>query len=494
MKLLIRHSAWLLVNLLFTLPVCAQSSFQEEFDRERQAMLNEFEDFRKEANAEYLNFLSQAWIEMGVEPEVRKEFKPVVKPVAPPQAAESASCLESKEVKTLESEDESGKRLLQQEIEQIKESVDRTGSLIKVSFYGASLQYNSSGLSTVAPRQVRDERAVLKAWKEFSDAAFGSLLKQLLATKRQLALNDWAFYQLAEHVSRGFFDHRYEGMAVTLQHFLLVQFGYDVRMAKQGDEMVLLVPFKQRIYARTFVNLGAVAYYIYQKQPVTDTSLFTYQIPADKKQGDALSLVYSTPLSFPAYRMKECRAGANNNCPVTVKLNESLINFYQDYPQMEVKNYAAVAVDRIFSIDLLKSFADSLHRKTLHEQLSFLLKWTQDSFKYIRDEVQFGREKPFFVEENFFYPGNDCEDRAILFSYLVWHLLGLDVVLVEYEGHVATAVAIEGKGDHFLLQGRKFLVCDPTYIHAGIGQSIPKYKKEKATILLVSKLWKMSKS
>lgn len=493
MRFLVRHRTWLLVGLLFALPLCAQSSFQKEFDRERQNMLNEFEDFRREANAEYLNFLTQAWLEMGVEPAVRRNFKPIVEPVAPPQSAESASCLESKEIESLESEEESGRHLLQQEIEQIKESVVVVGSLIQIQFYGASLQYNPSSLSAVAPRQVRDERAVARVWKEFADSSFGGLLKQLLATKQQLALNDWAFYLLTEHVSRKLFDNRYKGMSAVFQHFLLVQFGYDVRMARQGDEIVLLIPFKQRIYARPFIELGTACYYIYERQQVSDTSLLTYQIPEDKRQGDMLSLVYFTPLNFPADRMKEYRAEVNSNCPVTVKLNENLIGFYHDYPQMEVRSYAAVVVDRIFSASLLKSFAGCLKEKTLNEQLSILLKWTQNSFRYIRDEVQFKREKPFFVEENFFYPGNDCEDRAILFSYLVWHLLRLDVVLVEYQGHVATAVAIEGEGDHFLLQGRKFLVCDPTYIHAGVGQSMPKYKKEKATILLVSKLWRISK-
>ncbi|MEG1564573.1 MAG: hypothetical protein RR365_12735 [Bacteroides sp.] len=489
MKFLVRHMVWLLVNLLFALPLYAQSSFQQEFDRKRQMMLDEFEDFRRKANMEYLNFLTQAWIQMGVEPEVKRDFKPVVEPIVASRPAESSFCLESGKIETLERAGEGGASQVQDEIEQLKESVAATGSLITVRFYGASLQYNSSGLSAVVPCPLKDEKMAVKMWKEFAGCPLAGLLKQLLETRRQLALNDWAFYLLVEQVSHSMFDPCYEDMATVFRHFLLVQFGYDVRMARQGNEIVLLVPFKEKVFARSFVKINAASYYVYCKRPVAETSLLTYEIPADKVQGDLLSLVYSTPLNFPADRMKECRVGEHTDCPVKVKLNSHLVDFYRDYPQMEVKNYPAVAVDKTFTASLLKSFAEYLKGKTPDEQLSALLKWTQSSFEYIRDEVQFGREKPFFVEENFFYPGNDCEDRAILFSYLVWHLLQIDVVLVEYEGHVATAVAIEGKGDYFLLQGKKFLVCDPTYIHAGIGQSMPKYKKEKAKILLVSKLW-----
>ena len=64
----------------------------------------------------------------------------------------------------------------------------------------------------------------------------------------------------------------------------------------------------------------------------------------------------------------------------------------------------------------------------------------QTAFDYKTDGDQFGYEKPFFVDELFYYPYSDCEDRAVLYSYLVRTLMGLDVVLLEYPNHMATAV------------------------------------------------------
>lgn len=95
-------------------------------------------------------------------------------------------------------------------------------------------------------------------------------------------------------------------------------------------------------------------------------------------------------------------------------------------------------------------------------------------------------DRAFFAEETLFYPYCDCEDRFILFSRLVRDLLGLDVMLVYYPGHLATAVAFgeEVKGDCLLLDGRKFTVCDPTYIGAPVGRTMPGMDNAEATVIL----------
>lgn len=60
--------------------------------------------------------------------------------------------------------------------------------------------------------------------------------------------------------------------------------------------------------------------------------------------------------------------------------------------------------------------------------------------KVLTRKDQFGREKYFFAEETLFYPLSDCEDRAIFFAILIRNLLGLDVIGLDYPGHIATAV------------------------------------------------------
>ena len=116
-----------------------------------------------------------------------------------------------------------------------------------------------------------------------------------------------------------------------------------------------------------------------------------------------------------------------------------------------------------------------------------LINFVQTGFQYKTDQQQFGYERSLFGDETLFYPYSDCEDRSILYSILVRELLGLDVALVSYPGHLATAVCFkEGPyGDYFNVDGKKFTVCDPTYIGAHIGLTMPDMDNNKAELTIL---------
>lgn len=79
--------------------------------------------------------------------------------------------------------------------------------------------------------------------------------------------------------------------------------------------------------------------------------------------------------------------------------------------------------------------------KSKSEAANTLIDFVQTAFEYKTDEEQFGYERPLFADETLYYPYSDCEDRAIFYSILVRDLLGLDVVLLHYPNHLATAVS-----------------------------------------------------
>lgn len=69
-------------------------------------------------------------------------------------------------------------------------------------------------------------------------------------------------------------------------------------------------------------------------------------------------------------------------------------------------------------------------------------------------------------------------------------MLGLDVVLLDYPKHIATAVCFpEGnvQGDYYEVDGKRYVVCDPTYIGASIGMTQPDYRTTKAKIIQLRK-------
>jgi hypothetical protein len=98
------------------------------------------------------------------------------------------------------------------------------------------------------------------------------------------------------------------------------------------------------------------------------------------------------------------------------------------------------------------------------------------SFDYKIDKVQFKDEKIMFAQETLYYDSSDCEDRAILFAYLVKHLFHISVVTIQYNNHMSNALYIPIDGDSIDVNGRRFVIADPTYKNANLGQSMPKYR------------------
>ena len=115
------------------------------------------------------------------------------------------------------------------------------------------------------------------------------------------------------------------------------------------------------------------------------------------------------------------------------------------------------------------------------------LHYLHRAFPYKTDEAQFGIERTLFAEEMYYYPYSDCEDRSILFARLVKDLLGLDVVLLYYPAHIAAAVCFKGevKGDYMQLGNKRYVICDATYIGAGVGEAMPDLKRTPAQVVRI---------
>ena len=66
-------------------------------------------------------------------------------------------------------------------------------------------------------------------------------------------------------------------------------------------------------------------------------------------------------------------------------------------------------------------------------------------------------------------------------------MLGLKCILVYYPGHLAMAVKFTEnvKGDYIMLGNEKYVICDPTYIGASVGMTMPKMDNKTAKVILL---------
>ena len=181
----------------------------------------------------------------------------------------------------------------------------------------------------------------------------------------------------------------------------------------------------------------------------------------------------------------------------TIKSNKNYMDFYETYPSSSVDEnfmtrwamYANTPIEKGIRNQLYPAMKKKLEGLSQQMAVQELLWWVQTGFEYEYDENVWGVDRAFFGEETLFYPYCDCEDRSILLSHLVRELLGLDVVLVYYPGHLAMAVGFteDVEGDCIMFNGKKFIVCDPTYIGSDVGETMPTVKGQKTTVILLEK-------
>ena len=177
------------------------------------------------------------------------------------------------------------------------------------------------------------------------------------------------------------------------------------------------------------------------------------------------------------------------NVKVSVAPNTNLMDFYTEYPHSDWNYYSQASLSSSVKRDLYPVLKSIIEGETQIEAANILINFVQTAFEYKTDDEQFGYERTLFGDELFHYPYSDCEDRSVLFSILVRELLGLDVVLLHYPGHLATAVNFteQAEGSFMTIDNKMYFICDPTYIGANVGEVMPQFRSVPAEIIRIAK-------
>ena len=280
--------------------------------------------------------------------------------------------------------------------------------------------------------------------------------------------------------------------AILLMAFLYCQSGYQMRLAVDGNRLTMLYGSKHQIYDKPYFDLNGTKFY-----PCGDISN-SISICDGVFEGETpLSLIICSEQMLGGGLSEPRRIESAKYKDIIVRSQTplELIEFFNQYPTSSLDNnpmtrwamYANTPLSRKTKDLIYPALKSSIENCSEEEAVNKLLNWVQTGFVYEYDDKVWGYDRTFFAEESLFYPYCDCEDRSILFSRLVRDLLGLDVALVYYPGHLATAVRFNNqiKGDAVVINGQEFIVCDPTYIGAPVGVQMPglDYDKVKAIVL-----------
>lgn len=463
----------------------------QAFDEFRQQIHTDFNDFRKKINEDFIEFLRNPWKDFEAEEPITKpkedeEVPPVVIP-----EEDKEKPIEDKPVvieDVIEPEPVAPQPKPVEPVEEVP--VVEEEKTLDFTFYGTPCKVRYSGKNPLRMKSLSPNE-VSKAFATLATDDYENLLYDCLEIRRNLQLCDWAYLQLLQLVAERICQ-KGSNEATLLLAYLYVESGYRMRLAQDGKQLYMLFASRHIFYDRPYYEMDGEQYYGLVELPnslrISDAAF---------PQEQSLSMLISKPMLLTGKMSETRRIRSRDFKDVlgSVHVNQNLINFYNDYPSSQygenfVTRWATYAMTPMASnvkTELYPQLRQAIAGINQLGAVNRLLNWVQTGFVYEYDDKVWGHDRAFFAEESLYYPYCDCEDRSILLSRLVRDLLGLDVLLVYYPGHLATAVGFteDVKGDYIMHNGKKYVVCDPTYIGAPVGRTMPDMDNAKAKVILL---------
>lgn len=325
---------------------------------------------------------------------------------------------------------------------------------------------------------------------------FGDVLDECTQLKSKLELNDWGYMVLVNKVAHACLPNDNE--AVLLAYMVMDQSGYNVKLAKDSNNLYLMFASDHLIYGTSYFPINNINYYPYpiinfskgkrisfclssstDNRPI---SLFVDKLPK-------LAQKASSPINLKSKKYPEW--------DFTVSCNENLIDFYNDIPTSMIGEDFMTRWIQLANTPLSEKVQQQIYPKmaqlvsglSQREAVQRILNWVQTAFQFAFDEDIWGKDRAFFPEEMFYYPYSDTEDRSALLSRIIRDLLNLKTVFLYYPGHTAIGVAFTDEdvsGDYTMYGGEKYTICDALYIGSSVGMSMPGFENIATKALPVS--------
>lgn len=467
----------------------SHNELQNAFDSWRKEIRDDFNDFRRQCMEEYIDFVRNAWKEFEGEKPVPKPKEKPVPPVVMPDEDKDKT-VEPKPVIIEEVVKPVPVPPQPDPVEPIEEVPVISEKKHSFTFFGTvgEVRFDTADMIKLSGVRAKDVADGLKA---LSAEAYDNMIVDCLNIRQSHGLCDWAYLQMIKAMAESLYGES-TNEAALLTGYIYMQSGYRMRYAMGDGRLYVLYATSHLVYEKDMYMVDGVRYCGLEKLP-SKLLISDAAFPKEK----CMSFYISKAQKF-TENMSQSRTVTSDRYPevkATVQVNRNLLDFYDTYPTSMADDnmmtrwamYANTPMQDNVREMLYPSLRKAVEGCDQSVAVNRLLNLVQTGFEYKYDDEVWGGDRAFFAEESLFYPYCDCEDRSILFTRLVRDLLGLDCILVYYPGHLASAVCFteQVSGDYIMLNGRKYIVSDPTYIGAPVGRTMPGMSNQSAKVILL---------
>ncbi|MBN2460519.1 MAG: hypothetical protein JXB60_02835 [Candidatus Cloacimonetes bacterium] len=463
---------------------------EDDFETWNKEQSQEFQSYKESQNKAFAEFLKKQWesFELYKAEYFDQTPKPETAPVAEEEVLQevpSADIIENivvpKKIELVEEEAEEKNFMA---VVPVAEEAD-----LIIDYWGEPLKLKYLNRFIFQLHTPVNYKEIAEFWNIASDTEYEKLIEQLQAYKKKIGLNDWGYCLLINEISKNLTGNS-ANETKLLVWFLLTQSGFDTKVAYSQDNVYLMMTSGNKIFGVPYLRFGEKRFYVVSlgEPEKISGSIYTFNGSYPDADREIDLTINNMPNLKPSLIEKELSFEyGGKRYIMKIQHNQNNAKYLDDYPQTNLEIYFGAPLSNEAYRSLSSQLKPLLEGKPQAEAVNILLRFVQTAFAYKTDGEQFGKEKSLFSDETFFYPYCDCEDRSILFAFLVRNILGLQVIGLDYPGHIATAVRLDSyfKGYAVKYQNERYLICDPTYINANIGMVMPQFKGERPKLIKI---------
>ena len=461
---------------------------QKEFAEYKSKKQREFDEYRRKKNEEFAAYVRKKWEAFrGAAPKPKPKDQD--KPPVVIKDEQKQQPIKDNPVPIKETVTPPKPEPKPEPIAPIQEAPKPTEKWQSFTVFGTDMKVRFEDKQRFTLNGI-NEAAIADCWQKLAGKDYDNTVHDCLQLRDSKKLSDWAYLNMLQKMAEQCVGRGNE--ATLLTAYVYSQSGYQMRLGMAGQTLRMLFASRHAIYDKVYFTLEGQNFYVWNG---SERSLNICSVGFPKETPLSLYLPKAQSLAVNATAKRTLSSKRYPQMKAQVSVNKNLIDFYNSYPSSMVGGnfmtrwamYANTPIDATAKSTLYSALREHIKGCGDKEAVERLLNWVQTAFVYEYDDKVWGHDRAFFAEESLYYPYCDCEDRSILLSRLVRDLLGLKVVLVYYPGHLATAIhfANDVKGDYLVLSGVRYTVCDPTYIGATIGMTMPGMDNNKATVILL---------
>lgn len=339
---------------------------------------------------------------------------------------------------------------------------------IVVNYYGHSLPFSLTNdffkeqVSRFEGLNMNQQTTLL-----INDSAVSSFVKEANQYASSYKLDDIAYLMLVQKAAAMITPKNETNFAKQFVYAVLYHKGLDVILGVSNNDIT--------VYGATNFAIKNVLFVQFNNKTYYDLSFDQKKEPKHEQLADmgnlqTANLIKLNKLTPPALG----KLSSNKTIPFeyddyvyffTSRINQSLVEYYHDLPDIEMSLvYLNYGLSEKGANSLVNQLKDATAYMSKEKAVNFVLSFVQ-SLDYAKDMDVLGKEKFAFPEEALANDFSDCEDRSMLFAYLVREVTNLQSIGLLYKDAAHMNVAVENwrknTGD-LSVYDMDFVVCEPS--------------------------------